>query len=169
MKHLKHILLTFSLLNSWALQAGASYRGKDDLKSEKSLKPLPGIWGAAERGDLEALACCSLEHINTKSDHRPTPLYYAINNLHVDAVQFLLEHGADAQETLSYKRTFLHGIARQSTWTSLTPKEKESVSAIAALLIAYGVDPDAKEECEGKTPRDFAPEFIKQAEKEVYV
>ena len=97
--------------------------------------------------------------INSKNDKGWSPLHLMVENFVPEAVRFLLENGANPDQTDTFGVTPLHLAI--DTETDRFTDEFARYKAVApsvdltTLLLKHGADPNAKDN-EGETPLDWA-------------
>lgn len=88
----------------------------------------PDLIGAAREGDIEAVLQ-ALEASSSEPETLGRPLYFAAQRGHLEVVELLLEHGADANTRFTYGSP-LHTAARSN------------YADVVAILLEYGADPN---------------------------
>ena len=80
-----------------------------------------------------------LEDVNRPSQQGVSALHYAVYGKHIDAIRFLLEHGADINARDGHGRTPLHQVARAGSLEMI------------GLLVENGADMEARDD-RGSSP-----------------
>lgn len=103
------------------------------------------LTGAAITGDVDTLRkLVKSVDVNVADEHGSTPLSFAVNGRHAEAVAVLLEAGADPNRTDRDGRTLLHEVA-----------VSRYGAPVIRLLLDHGADPTIKNKG-GQTPLDIA-------------
>lgn len=98
-------------------------------------KPKTGICGAVASGDLikvDRFVATNPDAINER-DGGQTPLHWAVIYGHLVIVEYLLDHGADA-----------NSVAGESKYTPLHHAADQEPNEMLRLLLAHGADPNAR-------------------------
>lgn len=105
------------------------------------------LMGATITNDLpEIRRLVGWANVDLPDHHGQRAAFYAVGNGHPEALQLLLEVGADANQRNADGETLLHGAARRRTGHLMIP-----------LLLKYGADPTLKNG-EGRTALEVAKE-----------
>ena len=109
----------------------------------------PSIWYLAANGDLAGViaAVATGSDPNTTDDSGFTPLHVAVQNGHVDVIQYLISVSGNANSIDKHGNSPL--------WTAMLSSPRDKKCEIIPLLVAAGSDPDHKN-IHGKSPRDIA-------------
>jgi tankyrase len=148
-------MITFGLPATTRMKTGPAHGELSDVCCEQNANAV------RQRKAIEALLKAGAD-IHETDKNGVTPLHFAVRFRSPAAVETLLRHGANTNQTCKRSGSTPLHRAVTSTGAPSTAGKRTEAKQIIELLLCYGADPSLKNKL-GKTPADYArdPEILK--------